>query len=980
MSETNSELASPEAEEDFGEGTAARTRPFSFEEIIERRKSKSEVLNSPKDSPIRTDFDEGSEGEPQPRRGTDGWRLASMVVSSRAAEEFESKERDRDNDIGRESVRDKGPTSKRSDMRKNDRCEEPREKRRRSISQERHVRERERESHFRERNRQDPPPERKFRRRDSPPERRVNRRDMRSSRSPNRKADRRDHPPAKSAENIADKRDQPRSPERNSDRMIHPSSRSPERKPNNRDRLHSRSPERRPDKGEQSRRRPHSRSPEKQSGRVNPHPRLQERNSDKLERVNPHSLERRSDRRDQPRHRSPERRPEKMDRPRSRSPGMRSDKRHRPRSRSPQKRPENRDRPRSRSPQRRSENQDRPRSRSPQRRLEKREQPRSRSPDKRPEKRNRPRSRPPGRRPEQDRPRSCSPSRKPNKQDRPISRSPERRSHRREQPRSRSPVRKSGKQDHLRSHSRSHSPERKSGKWDQPERKPDKTLHQDKENVVDNLSGQQDQEKKAEKPQVSSVEKKSDKWDKPPAGVSIPDQPVFGSIYGAFQTTIQNMLEAGTKSITIEPAQLTQASRPQRRLYIENIPDSASEKTIIDEINIFFPETNPCLYCTINKEKRQAVVEFLSPGDATKALSFDGRSLLGTVLKIRRPKDYVEMPNVAPEKPVEEVKVISDIVNDSPHKIFVAGIDSQFLSSEELMEIVSVWGPLKAYRFMHNEELGEPCAFLEYEDHSVTLNACAGLNGMKIGTRVITAVQVLPDAPDKPLDENSPSYDVPLHVKSLLMDATPILQLKNMYDREIFLQMSNTVVQEDIEDIRITCSRFGTVKSVKIVPYKATTPEEPNGTTIIANDTGMDDTDQTHENGPDEIENADSSPLVSSTGEELVNSVGQGPSANEEATEQEKGLVSEITTKHEADAVYTSNGEIAQNGDVPNGVGMENAEEIEDAFVAGSALVEFVRKEAACMAAHELHGESFGGRVVEASYVPFELFLERFSK
>lgn len=44
----------------------------------------------------------------------------------------------------------------------------------------------------------------------------------------------------------------------------------------------------------------------------------------------------------------------------------------------------------------------------------------------------------------------------------------------------------------------------------------------------------------------------------------------------------------------------------------------------------------------INKEKCQALVEFLTPEDATAALSFDGRSLFGSVLKIRRPKDFVE--------------------------------------------------------------------------------------------------------------------------------------------------------------------------------------------------------------------------------------------------------------------------------------------------------------------------------------------------
>jgi RNA recognition motif-containing protein len=45
----------------------------------------------------------------------------------------------------------------------------------------------------------------------------------------------------------------------------------------------------------------------------------------------------------------------------------------------------------------------------------------------------------------------------------------------------------------------------------------------------------------------------------------------------------------------------------------------------------------------INKEKRQAFVEFLTPEDATAALSFDGRSFNGSTLRIRRPKEYIEM-------------------------------------------------------------------------------------------------------------------------------------------------------------------------------------------------------------------------------------------------------------------------------------------------------------------------------------------------
>lgn len=45
----------------------------------------------------------------------------------------------------------------------------------------------------------------------------------------------------------------------------------------------------------------------------------------------------------------------------------------------------------------------------------------------------------------------------------------------------------------------------------------------------------------------------------------------------------------------------------------------------------------------IHKGKGQALVEFLTPEDASAALSFDGSTLSGSILKIRRPKDFVEV-------------------------------------------------------------------------------------------------------------------------------------------------------------------------------------------------------------------------------------------------------------------------------------------------------------------------------------------------
>lgn len=49
--------------------------------------------------------------------------------------------------------------------------------------------------------------------------------------------------------------------------------------------------------------------------------------------------------------------------------------------------------------------------------------------------------------------------------------------------------------------------------------------------------------------------------------------------------------------------------------------------------------------CTlqINNEKGQALLEFLTPEDASAALSFDCSSISGSTLKLRRPKDFVDV-------------------------------------------------------------------------------------------------------------------------------------------------------------------------------------------------------------------------------------------------------------------------------------------------------------------------------------------------
>ncbi|CAI9118108.1 OLC1v1019627C1 [Oldenlandia corymbosa var. corymbosa] len=237
----------------------------------------------------------------------------------------------------------------------------------------------------------------------------------------------------------------------------------------------------------------------------------------------------------------------------------------------------------------------------------------------------------------------------------------------------------------------------------------------------------------------------------------------------------------------IDSIQLTQATRPLRRLYVENLPSTASEKTVLECVNNFLLSsgvnhikgTLPCISCMINKEKNQALLEFLTPEDASAALSMDGKLFCGSLLKIRRPKDFIEPTTAVHANTVNETHSISDKVEDTSHKIFIGGI-SKLISSKMLMKIAESFGSLKAFHFVHNEGIDVHYAFLEYVDHLITQKACAGLNGLKLGGQVLTVVQATPDIPSLEDVDRRPFYGIPEHAKPLLKSPTPVLKLKNM--------------------------------------------------------------------------------------------------------------------------------------------------------------------------------------------------------
>lgn len=620
---------------------------------------------------------------------------------------------------------------------------------------------------------------------------------------------------------------------------------------------------------------------------------------------------------------------------------------------------------------------------------------------------------------------------------------------------------------------------------------------------------------KTPSPTIRSPEKRSAGWDHPPSkSESSFNVSVLSNLQSSAQTVSADvphvsmtvpvtsnttMTGVGVMSTASSPRaetsldsiQLTQATRPSRRLYVENLPNATSEESVMKCINKFILSsgghhvqgTHPCISCIINKEKNQALVEFLTPEDASAALSLAGSTFEGSILKVRRPKDFFDTG--IPRKSVAEVGSVSKTVKDSPHTIFVGGI-SKAISSDMLMEIASIFGPLRAYRYEVNTDLNEPCAFLEYVDQSATKKACAGLNGMKLGGKVLTVVQAMQNASLIANDENSPSYEIPLHAKPLLEEPTHVLKLKNVIDPQYLSLISESEFEEMLEDIRLECARFGTVVSVNVV--KAQNPiivPERNGAGDIVSavdeaDLEYDDTKTRTESQPDSVhhdlgelgsaepssihnlkETADADVHISS--DDQINMVEQssrvskpedGAAAMEtssmsddklldnlekdqvhqpmqgdegaklvEDSASRKGSNISIKISNQLD-ICVDNTEIPDDSfkdnsqtEVPNVENIfsfeqekhgkdnsmldgassdldhnvskeldstENGKKEEfdqgNVFEPGCVLVEFRRTEASCVAAHCLHGRLFDDHLVTVSYVDLDSYRNRFPK
>ncbi|XP_071230218.1 splicing factor U2AF 65 kDa subunit-like isoform X2 [Salvelinus alpinus] len=241
---------------------------------------------------------------------------------------------------------------------------------------------------------------------------------------------------------------------------------------------------------------------------------------------------------------------------------------------------------------------------------------------------------------------------------------------------------------------------------------------------------------------------------------------------------------------TSVPVVGSQMTRQARRLYVGNIPFG--------------------------------IIEFRSVDETTQAMAFDGIIFQGQSLKIRRPHDYQPLPGMSESPSVYVPGVVSTVVPDSAHKLFIGGLPN-YLNDDQVKELLTSFGPLKAFNLVKDSAtaLSKGYAFCEYVDVNLNDQAIAGLNGMQLGDKKLLVQRASVGAKNAALTGMNQT-PVTLQVPGLMPTSmaslgglpTEVLCLMNMVAVEELLD--DEEYEEIVEDVRDECGKYGQVKSIEI--------------------------------------------------------------------------------------------------------------------------------------------------------------------
>ncbi|XP_014032943.1 splicing factor U2AF 65 kDa subunit isoform X3 [Salmo salar] len=374
--------------------------------------------------------------------------------------------------------------------------------------------------------------------------------------------------------------------------------------------------------------------------------------------------------------------------------------------------------------------------------------------------------------------------------------------------------------------SRSRSRERKKRSWERRKSRPSPSDSKDHQHRRSTQTQKQSQETVVSRSPALHREKKKVRkyWDVPAPGFEHITPLQYKAMQAAGQIPATALLptkitpEGLASTHTSVPVVGSQMTRQARRLYVGNIPFGITEEAVMDFFNaqmllggLTQAPGNPVLAVQINQDKNFAFLEFRSVDETTQAMAFDGIIFQGQSLKIRRPHDYQPLPGMSESPSVYVPGVVSTVVPDSAHKLFIGGLPN-YLNDDQVKELLISFGPLKAFNLVKDSAtaLSKGYAFCEYVDVNLNDQAIAGLNGMQLGDKKLLVQRASVGAKNAALTGMNQT-PVTLQVPGLMPTSmallgglpTEVLCLMNMVAVEELLD--DEEYEEIVEDVRDLC-------------------------------------------------------------------------------------------------------------------------------------------------------------------------------
>jgi splicing factor U2AF subunit len=174
-----------------------------------------------------------------------------------------------------------------------------------------------------------------------------------------------------------------------------------------------------------------------------------------------------------------------------------------------------------------------------------------------------------------------------------------------------------------------------------------------------------------------------------------------------------------------------QQARQNRRLYVAGFPYATHEDQLAKFIGQRLRSDSAVVGVAISQDRNYAFVDFRTAEDATAFVVLDGLAFEdGSPLKIKRPKEYVE---VAQGKPASK-GILASIAEAVPeaNKIVVQGLPS-FFADGHLQALLEPFGHLKASCMLPSASSSSALGIFEFGEPGLNKDVCEALDGFVMG-------------------------------------------------------------------------------------------------------------------------------------------------------------------------------------------------------------------------------------------------------